>query len=280
MTTLITGGAGSLGTALVNKIQEIDINSKIRIFDNNEHSLAIMKIKNSQNIRKLYGSITDKDRVNRAMKDVNIVIHCAAMKNIDITEYNVSELIKTNVIGTDNIISSAVESGVSKIMLISSDKAVQPTSIYGASKLINEHTALNYNSTSSSKVSVFRSGNFMSSNGNIFEIWKTQLELGIPLTITDSMCMRYFIQTETAAEVIINCIKYMKGGEIFIPSEKIMPEFLITNLANKFLEMNHRKSDFNFTGLRKGEKLSESLFNSNEFNGRTYNNELKCWVIK
>jgi FlaA1/EpsC-like NDP-sugar epimerase len=289
MNILITGGAGSLGTALVHEIQKEENmqedryrfkDHKIRLLDNNEYVLANIKIQYPEVVRKLYGSITDRDRVRRAMKDIDIVIHCAAMKNLEITEFNTSELIKTNIVGTDVIIQSAIEAGVTKIMFISSDKAVQPTSIYGASKLIGEHTALNYNATSSSKVSVFRSGNFMNSNGNVFESWKYQLEKGLPLTITDIKCMRYFIETNIAAKTILKCIIHMEGGEIFIPGEEIMPELLIINLANKFLRMNNKKSEFNCIGLRKGEKQSELLFNTEEITRRIFNKEIDCWVIK
>ena len=286
MNILITGGAGSLGTALVNELQK-DESNRIRILDNNEHALATMKILYPSLVRKLQGSITDKDRVRRAVRGIDVVIHCAAMKNLEITEYNVSELIKTNVVGTDNVISAAVEAGVSKIMFISSDKAVEPVNIYGASKLIGEHTALNYNQISypSSKVSIFRSGNFTDSNGNVFEIWKTQLSLGIPLTITDAKCTRYFIDTNIAAKTILNCIHEMNGKEIFVPDENIMKEKLIMNLVTMFADKNNiSRKELNeniiFTGLRKGEKIRESLFNKEELNRITHNKEINCMVIK
>ncbi len=283
MTTYLITGAGSLGTALITELQK-DESNKIRVLDNNEYTLATMKIPYPSLVRKLFGSITDKDRLRRAIHGVDVVIHTAAMKNLEITEYNVSELIKTNVVGTDNVISSAVEAGVPKIMFISSDKAVEPTSIYGASKLIGEHTALNYNqiSSPSSKVSVFRSGNFMESSGNVFENWKNQLELGLPLIITDIKCMRYFINTDIAAKTIINCISQMTGGELYIPDDIIMPELSIMSLAKKFAESNEVSKDelsFYFIGLRKGEKLSESLFTVEESTRKIYNKELNCYVI-
>lgn len=293
-TILITGGAGSLGKALVNELQKREF-YKLRVIDNNEHALASMKPSfcYQSEVRKFYGSVTDKDRVRRAVHGADIVIHCAAMKNIDITEYNASELIKTNIIGTDNVISSAVEAGVSKIMFISSDKAVEPSSIYGASKLIGEHTALNYNQTSSpaSKVSVFRSGNFKDSNGNVFESWKSQIKNRLPLTITDLGCFRYFIDTSTAAEIIINCILKMEGGEIFIPDETVMKETSIIYLARKFYcdsmnppipdtELNTSGIKFTHTGLRKGEKLSEKLLSEYEKQRCKHDKRLRCLVIK
>lgn len=294
MNILITGGAGSLGTALVNAIQlkeeSQDTKFNIRVLDNNEHALAVMKT--PYEVRKLYGSITDKDRVRRAVKDVDIVIHCAAMKNLEITEYNSSELIKTNVVGTDNIISSSVEAGVKKVMFISSDKAVEPSSIYGASKLIGEHTAINYNNTSKdTKISVFRSGNFIASNGNVFEVWKKEIENRLPLTITDIKCKRYFIPTQVAAETIIKCVMKMTGGEIFIPDDSIMKEKLIAKIAKDFYcksmnppipltKLNTTYVKFNIVGLRKGEKIFEILFDSYESTRKEHDHYLHCWVIK
>lgn len=274
MNILITG-CGSLGTALINELVKEPTN-KIRVLDNNE--LALSKIK-YEDVRKLYGSITDKDRVKRAVHGIDILIHTAAMKNLDVTEYNVSELIKTNVVGTDNVISAATEAGVKKIMFISSDKAVEPTSIYGASKLIGEHTALNYNQTTfpSSKISIFRSGNFRDSNGNIFEIWEEQLANKQQLTITDLKCMRYFIDTNVAAKTILKCISKMIGSEIFIPDDIIMKEKRIIDLAKKF--SNNTNVNIIITGLRKGEKLSENLFTAEESTRKVYNKELNCYII-
>jgi len=289
MNILVTGGAGSLGTALVNELQKNEIQDVprniIRILDNNEHALATMKVPYPSLVRKLHGSVTDKDRIRMAVRDVDIVIHCAAMKNLEITEYNTSELIKTNVYGTDNVISASVEAGVGKTLFISSDKAVEPTSIYGASKLIGEHAALNYNQTHSpaSKVSVFRSGNFKSSNGNVFEVWKSQIKINNQITITDIKCMRYFINTELAAKTIINCISKMNGGEIFVPDESIMPETSIINLAKIFADqegISRNELNLVFTGLRKGEKISELLFKPEELNRRTHDPDLNCWVIR
>ncbi len=281
MTTYLITGCGSLGTALINELLK-NPNNKIRVLDNSE--LALSKIKND-NVRKLYGNITDKDRVRRAVHGVNVVIHTAAMKNLEITEYNVSELIKTNVVGTDNVISAAVEAKVSKIIFISSDKSVEPTSIYGSSKLIGEHTALNYNQTSTpiSRVSIFRSGNFMSSNGNVFETWESQLKQGQQLTITDINCKRYFIDTNIVAKTIIKCISNMTGGEIFIPSETIMPELSIISLAKNFAEKNgidDKELSIIITGLRKGEKLLEKLYTVEELSRITYSKELNCYIIR
>lgn len=280
MTTyLITGGAGSLGTALISELVKKKDTSSIRVLDNNEHRLSLLK---DPRIRKLYGDIYDKDRVHKAMFDADIVIHCAALKNIEITEYNTSELIKTNVNGTDNIINSSVDAGVSKVIFISSDKAVEPTTIYGASKLIGEHTALNYNKINkNTRISVFRSGNFTESNGNVFEIWKNQFENNLDLSITDIRCKRYFIKTNVAASTIIKILDVMKGGEIFIPDNYIMPEKTIPELLEEFSEFNHINRTYpkKVTGLRIGEKFTEKLMTIDEMQKCKTNTELHCSVI-
>lgn len=284
-TILITGGAGSLGRALINEllkpdnyfyIDSLPVEPIIRVLDINEHRLSVLKHKN---IRRLYGSITDKDRVRRAMYGADIVIHCAALKNLEVTEFNTPELIKTNVVGTDIVISSAIENAVSKVMIISSDKAVEPAGIYGASKLISEHVALNYNATNVlTKISVFRSGNFEDSRGNVFEVWKRQLENNEPITVTDIKCFRYFIKTDIAAKTILKAVRHMEGGEIFIPDETIMVvKSMDTILKEAGVDKNYKIKTI---GLRKGEKLIEQTCTVDEKVHSVHNKELKCWVIR
>lgn len=286
MTTyLITGGAGSLGSEIAKKMIEGHDDSggshlSIRILDNNEYALSKMK---SKYIRKLYGDVADKERVRKSMIGVDVVIHCAALKNLEVTEYNTSELIKTNVIGTDVVISTAVEMKVPKVLYISSDKAVEPSSVYGASKLIGEHIALNYNNMQRDTiVSTFRSGNFFSSNGNVFEVWKEQVDKGEPLSITDMKCTRYFIETDRAATIILNIIQAMEGGEIFIPDLTIIKEYSMSSLITRFLsEHNLENTKFiNIIGMRKGEKLNEFLMTKEELIRKHHCPALNCMVIK
>jgi UDP-N-acetylglucosamine 4,6-dehydratase len=276
-TYLITGGAGSLGRKLVEQILITQPDSTIRILDNNEYSLSQLK---NTNIRKLYGDICDKSRVEKAISSADIVIHCAAMKNIEITEYNAPELIKVNILGTDNIISSAIDANVKKLMFISTDKSVEPSTIYGASKLLCEHLALNYNKTNKhTRISVFRSGNFSKSNGNVFDVWENQLKVGNRITITDLNCRRHFIDIDIAAYTILRAINNMSGGEIYIPSEKIMPicsmDKLIKSAGIKLTNENHI-----ITGLRHCEKLSEQLMTTNEELTKVYDEATKCWIIR
>lgn len=301
-TYLITGGAGSLGQELIKQIcakEEHIYNTDflnherivIRVLDNNEHALSNIKLNNDRVIlRKLYGSITDKERVIKAMQGVDIIIHCAAMKNLEITEYNTSELIKTNVLGTDIIFDSAIESKVKKVMFISSDKAISPVNAYGASKLIGEHSAINYNKTNKhTRISIFRSGNFITSNGNVFEVWNKQYAETGKINITDMNCSRYFISTENAAKSVLNALDLMAGGEIYIPSDDILTiktmymminDFLVNSTVKFNSVSEFSKQNTTVIGLRQGEKLHESLYAEHEFVKRTLIEEKNLVMIK
>lgn len=277
-TILLTGGAGSLGIELLKQFNVLADKPDIRVLDNNEHALSKITY---TNVRKLYGDVSDKERVMKSMHGVDVVIHTAAMKNLEITEYNTSELIKTNIIGTDNVIQCAVDAGVKKVLFISSDKAVEPSSIYGASKLIGEHIALNYNNTqTNTKISILRSGNFLDSRGNVFEIWKEQKENNKLITITDRMCTRYFIETKVLASIILDILKWMCGGEIYIPDNTVLKEYTITDMLIHAGLHTIQSNEIKYTGLRKGEKLFEVLYSSTEQPKIIKANATRCLIIK
>lgn len=277
MNILITGGAGSLGMALLK-----DIDSRphkdvvVRVFDNNEHALS--KI-NYPFVRKTYGSITDLERLYYAMRDIDVCIHCAAMKNIEVTEYNPHSVIKTNITGTDNIAMAAIVNHVKKVMFISSDKAVDPINLYGVSKLAGEHIVLRHNETQPhTRLSVFRSGNFEESNGCVKEVWARQLENKEPLTITDYDCIRYYISVETVAHEIINTLQLMEGGEIFVPDKFI----LIPKSVSMLLRETYGNDipPCKKIGLRTGEKLIETIYSDNERDIIQPFNYSNCNVIR
>jgi UDP-N-acetylglucosamine 4,6-dehydratase len=252
-TVLITGGAGSLGRTLA--LYYAGTGHTVRVLDINEGDLAAL---DHPGVRKLYGSICSPDRLALAMKGADICIHAAAMKNLDIAEYNVEDLVATNIQGTLNVARAAMDAGVPVSIFISSDKAVEPTTAYGASKQMGERIWLWANRVSkTARFMIFRSGNFEQSKGNVFEVWKRQAAAGGPLTITHPEMKRYFIRIDRAAELIAGMPDQARGGDIVIP---YMVEQQIGDLARTtFPGVEIRR-----TGLRPGEKMAERLMTDDE----------------
>jgi UDP-N-acetylglucosamine 4,6-dehydratase/5-epimerase len=269
-TILITGGGGSICSVLVKKILEFPIHS-IRVLDVDEHSL--FKLKRSvddKRLRLFLGSINDIERVDRACQGADIIIHAAAVKNVDVTEFNPFETIETNIQGTMNMIKSAMKHNPEKFVNISTDKAVNPSTLYGSTKQIGEkliHWASDH--INSTKFSTIRFGNVIETRGNIFELWTEQAKNNIPLHITDPKMKRYFFHVDEAVDFILQCITISKGGEIFVPKMKL---FNIMEFANKFSK-NHK-----IIGIRQGEKLSEVLLTDSEKKSSVEKNNM--WIIK
>ncbi len=253
-TILITGGAGSLGREIVQRIK----NSTVRVLDIDEAGLSDIK-EMCPDTRILYGDIRDLGRVNMAMKGVDICIHTAAMKNINITEYNLPELINTNVTGTQNLVLSAIEQGVKHFIFVSSDKAVNPTTSYGTTKLMGENLvkwAAKINRAT--KFTIIRPGNFWKSKGNVFDVWDKQTKQGKPLTLTDNMMMRYFIDIDDMAIMIIGF-----AGETLFANTTIIPNMKRFVIAEE-LRNRYPLADINMIGRREGEKDIEKLWSETE----------------
>jgi len=252
-TVLITGGAGSLGRTLA--LYYAGTGHTVRVLDINEGELAAL---DHPGVRKLYGSICSPERLALAMKGVDICIHAAAMKNLDISEYNLEDLVATNVQGTLNVARAAMDAKVPVSIFISTDKAVEPTTAYGASKQMGERIWLWANRVSkTAKFAIFRSGNFWQSKGNVFEVWKRQAAVGGPLMVTDPEMKRYFIRIDRAAEMIGRLAEQARGGEIVIPG---MREYKIGDLAREMFPGVGIK----VTGVRPGEKMAERLMTDDE----------------
>lgn len=265
---LLTGGTGSFG----NKFTEIVINEHspktIRIFSRGEKKQLDManKFKNER-LRFFIGDVRDKDRLHRAMTDVNIVIHAAALKQVPACEYNPIEAVRTNIDGTANVIDAAIDNGVEKVLAISTDKAVHPVNLYGATKMTAEKLFVQGNSyagKADTKFSCVRYGNVIGSRGSVVPLFIRQKKSGT-ITITDEKMTRFWIKLEDGVRFVINCIGKMKGGEIFIP--KISSMKIIT-LADAIAPEANKK----FIGIRPGEKIHEILltedeaYHSKEFN--------------
>ena len=270
MNVLITGGAGSLGSILTDLY--IQNGHTVRVYDINESGLANLQQKHGNNIRAIYGDITDRDRLEFAMRDVDIVIHTAAIKNIIISESNVEQTIKTNINGTINVAMSSIKMGVNKAIFISSDKAVESILVYGDTKSIGEKIWKWAHSIGGHTIfSTIRSGNFWKSSGNVFETW--DIRTGDEITLTNPLMERYFIHTADVAKFIMDTEYIMKGDEIYIPKMKL---YSMRNLADDYAKRYGCK--IKITGTRKGEKLIEKLWSQNE-SGKVIDNG-SFYVIK
>ncbi|MCV0366620.1 MAG: polysaccharide biosynthesis protein [Nitrosopumilus sp.] len=253
---LITGGAGSLGSAIAKELLNYPVKS-IRVFDNNEH--ALFKLKRSltdPRVRFLLGTILDKDRIELAGFGVDVVIHTAALKNIEITEYNPIDTIDVNVNGTINMIKSVIKNKPKIFINISTDKVAESSTLYGNTKQLGERLT-NWAGPHilTTKFATVRLGNIIETRGNVFEVWKEQVENNQSLTITDPKMNRYFFHMEEAVEFIFKCITKVNRGEIFVPKMKL---FNIKDLALKI------SKNYKVIGLRQGEKLQEILITDDE----------------
>ena len=268
-TILITGGAGSIGTALARKLLNYPVGS-IRILDVNEHSLfqAIHSL-NDERVRILLGSVTDYERVELACQNVDIVFHTAAIKNIEISEFNPIETIETNIQGTVNLVKVSMKNKPVKFLNISTDKAVDPSTLYGSTKQIGERL-ISWAAAHSEWIifSSIRFGNIIETKGNVFELWREQHEKNLPLTITDSSMKRFFFHMDDAVNFILECLLLCKGSEIFVPK---MNSYNIKEFANE-ISKNHK-----IIGPRKGEKNSEILLS--EYEKTIAINKENMWII-
>jgi len=261
---LVTGGCGCIGSEIVKQLHEFEP-KRIRIFDNDEagHFKIRTELKGSKIIRNLQGDVRDKDRLIEAMKDVDIVFHCAALKHVDLCEYNPSEAIETNVLGTLNAIEAAKERRVSKFITVSTDKAVNPISTMGATKILAEKLTLDANAGEwKTDFVCVRFGNVFNSSGSVMEIWKDQISKGKPVTLTSSEMTRFFMSIEEAVRLILKVADIMSRREIFIlkmPSLKIkdLAEVMIEKIGNKNIEIKE-------IGVKIGERLHETLLTEEE----------------
>lgn len=267
----MSGGVGSIGSSLVRKLLQYDPLS-IRVLDLDETRLFELKNEiSSSKIRLFIGDIRDKDRLRLAMDKVDIVFHVAALKHVPLCEYNPFEAVKTNVIGTQNMIEIALEKGVSKFITISTDKAVNPINVMGATKLLAERltiTANNYKGDRKTVFSCCRFGNVMDSRGSVIPLFITQIKKTGEVTLTDPNMTRFFLSIDKAINLVLDVTTVAEGGEIFIlkmPSVKISD--LLSVLINEFSTSKEIK--IKNIGPRPGEKIDEALFSEQEI-GHVY----------
>lgn len=257
-TILLTGGTGSFGQKFVEIALREHHPKAIRVFSRGELLQVQMKerFNNDDRLRFLIGDVRDRNRLHRAMVGVDIVVHAAALKHVPICEYNPMEAVRTNIEGGMNVMDIAIDNGVEKVMLISSDKAVAPVNIYGATKMVAEKLFVQgnaYRGKSLTRLSCVRYGNVAGSRGSIIHILEEQKKKG-EITITDARMTRFWLTLDEGVRFVLSALDSMKGGEIFVPK---IPSIKVMDLAAAIAP----KAKIKFIGIRPGEKLHETLIN-------------------
>jgi len=265
-TILITGGTGSFGKALINYLFENKfLFKKIIIFSRDELKQSEMSegidAKKKGGFRFILGDIRDKDKLRFSLKDVDIVVHAAALKQVPASEYNPFEFIKTNILGTQNIIEACLDSNVSKVVALSTDKAAAPINLYGATKLCSDKlfiSADNIKGKRNINFSIVRYGNVAESRGSVIPIFRSFINKNY-FPITNEKMTRFWINLNQAIEIVLWVIKNSRGGEIFVPK---IPSFKVIDLAKAM----NPKAKIKIIGIRPGEKIHEDLISRNDSN--------------
>jgi len=258
---LVTGGTGSFGKKFIHTMLEKHDPAKLIVFSRDELKQHEMRMAgfNQPQLRYFIGDVRDQERMRRAMQGVDIVVHAAALKQVPACEYNPMEAIKTNIMGTSNVVDAALDAGVKKVLALSTDKAVNPVNLYGATKLAAEKLVVQSNAYAGGRQTRFscvRYGNVVGSRGSVVPKFLQQRPSG-HLTVTDERMTRFWITLEQGVEFVINCIEQMHGGEVFVPK---IPSTTIVDLAKAVAP----DAEIDFIGIRPGEKLHEVLISEDE----------------
>lgn len=270
---LVTGGTGSIGSEIVRQLLQFEP-EVVRVLSNDEAGLFELQqeLKENLNLRFLLGDVRDVERMKIAMENIDIIFHAAALKHVPLCEYNPLEAINTNIIGTDNVIKAAIYNKVGKCIFVSTDKAVNPSGVMGATKMLAERLMILANShlSSPTKFSVVRFGNVLDSRGSIIPLIRKQIMRGGPVTITDPNMTRFIMSISQAVSLVFKAAALSKGGEIFVfkmPALRIVDliEVLIEELAPEY-GYDSKAIERKFIGLRAREKIHEELITEDEAN--------------
>jgi UDP-N-acetylglucosamine 4,6-dehydratase/5-epimerase len=259
---LITGGTGSLGKALINYLTTKTNVKRIAIYSRDELKQLNLRNETGEDprLRWFIGDVRDLDRLKRALHGVDFVIHAAALKQVDTGEYNPMEFIKTNVLGSQNVIEACIDQGVKKVVALSTDKASSPINLYGATKLTADKlfiAANNYSFSYGTTFSVVRYGNVMGSRGSVIPFWRELARTKKPLPITDLRMTRFWISIEQAVEFVVESLEIMNGGELYVPK---IPSMKIVDLAAAVAPA----AELEEIGMRPGEKLHEEMISADD----------------
>lgn len=270
---LITGGTGSLGTALTKKLLETNVDT-IRIFSRDEWKQVQMQSEiKDERLRYFIGDVRDKERLSRALEDVDIVIHAAALKQMPVAEYNPFEAVKTNIVGTQNLIEACLDNDIESALAIGTDKAVSPVNTYGATKLLMERLFVSanfYKGNHRTKFLCVRYGNVLGSRGSIVPIFVNQIKSGKKVTITNPSMTRFTITMGEALGLILRALKNGKGGEVFVPK---LNAYRVGDIKDAILDLLNSSKETEIISIRVGEKIHESLISNDELRNTFEKNE-------
>jgi len=258
---LVTGGTGSFGKKFIRVLLEEYHPAKIIVFSRDELKQHEMRAAgfDHPSLRYFIGDIRDQERLRRALQGVTVCVHAAALKQVPACEYNPMEAIKTNILGSSNVIDAALDAGVRKVLALSTDKAVNPVNLYGATKLAAEKLFVQSNAYAGGKATRFacvRYGNVVGSRGSVVPVFLKQRESG-KITITDERMTRFWISLDQGVRFVIRCVEQMRGGEVFVPK---IPSMTVVDLARSVAP----EAEINVIGIRPGEKLHEVLISDDE----------------
>lgn len=259
-TILLTGGTGSFGKAFLGRVTSAFPEATIRVYSRDELKQSeLRKVYGDRQVRYLIGDVRDRSRMGRAAQGCDIVVHAAAMKQVEACEYNPFEAVRTNVLGSQHVVDAAIDAGAERVVALSTDKAVNPVNLYGATKLCAEKIVVQGNAYAAqfpTRLSCVRYGNVVGSRGSVVPLFQEQQRSG-ELTITDDRMTRFWITLDQAVDLVLHALEHMKGGEIFIPK---IPSMRVVDLAEAMAPGIPRR----VVGIRPGEKLHEVLITSDE----------------
>lgn len=259
-TILLTGGTGSFGNAFITRVSAEWPSATIRVYSRDELKQSeLQKRHPDANLRYLIGDVRDRSRMSRAAQGADILVHAAAMKQVPACEYNPFEAVRTNILGAQHVVDAAIDAGIAKVIALSTDKAVNPVNLYGATKLCQEKIIVQgnaYASHSNTRLSCVRYGNVVGSRGSVVPLFREQRESG-RLTITDERMTRFWITLDGAVDLVLYGLARMEGGEIFVPK---IPSMKVVDLATAMAP----GVETDVIGIRPGEKLHELLITDDE----------------
>ena len=260
-TILLTGGTGSFGNAFIERVVRCWPEAVVRVFSRDELKQSELRAKfGDDQVRYLIGDVRDRSRMSRAAEGTDIVVHAAALKQVPACEYNPFEAVRTNVLGAQHVVDAAIDARVKKVVALSTDKAVNPVNLYGATKLCAEKIFVQGNAYAAQKrtrIACVRYGNVVGSRGSVVPVFRDQMLRDGRITITDERMTRFWITLPQAVDLVLHALENMEGGEIFVPK---IPSMKVTDLAEAIAP----GAPSEIIGIRPGEKLHELLLTTDE----------------